>query len=447
MTMTSVNPKSTQSSNTTPSGGTKHKQSRPDDSQLAIRWKLSHADTAWGLGEWRRYADGVWHFLEKDVVGNEITTVLENARPEGVRVSNGLVNSVMEIARRKIFIPSEKWDADPDFLPMKNGILHIPTCTLFPHTPGIYATSRIEYDYDPNATCPNFLYALNSTIPNEAQFLQEFAGYALTPDVKHEISIWLQGTPGSGKSTIIGGIQTMLGARAGLLGLRDIERSRFALSNLPGKTLVVSTESPEIYISATDTINAIISGEPINVERKYYDAIEVIPRAKILWSMNTLPRISDANNGLTRRVKIIKFPKLPEDKKDVELKEKIILEGPGILNWALKGLSRLRLRGKFDVPKSVQDATKDYQEHNDIPQMFLDEIGARIDLTDPHCRTQSQFLYDQYSAWCQRNGHKPMSSTRMADEWKRLGFEKIKYSGSMYWLGVEITPFTVASNP
>jgi len=51
---------------------------------------------------------------------------------------------------------------------------------------------------------------------------------------------------------------------------------------------------------------------------------------------------------------------------------------------------------------------------------------------------QSQDLYDKYSDWCKRNNHRPMTSTRVADEWKRLGFEKKKIHGTMYWLGVEI---------
>jgi len=132
------------------------------------------------------------------------------------------------------------------------------------------------------------------------------------------------------------------------------------------------------------------------------------------------------------------LPTLAEDKQDPNLKDKIATEGAGILNWALAGLDRLRLRGKFAIPKSVQDATKEFQDRNDIAKMFLEETNARLDPTDPHCRTQAQYLYTRYRDWCIANGHKPMSSTKVAEEWKRLGFEKQRLMNGIYWVGVEV---------
>jgi putative DNA primase/helicase len=111
--------------------------------------------------------------------------------------------------------------------------------------------------------------------------LGEFAGYCLTVDTSHELAVWLYGPPGGGKSTFIEGFKAMLGKYAGLLGLADIQRSRFALADLPGKTLVVAAEQPSDYISSSHILNAIISGEEILVERKFRDAFTVTPRAKI----------------------------------------------------------------------------------------------------------------------------------------------------------------------
>lgn len=416
----------------------------PDDSELAARWIYKNRHTRWGMGEWRRYNDGIWKPIDKDIIHRDMKILIDQAKPEGVKSTIGLLRSAVELARIDIAVPSDLWDSNPDYLPCKNGVLHIPTKSLLPHTPDIFATSQLPFDYDPAITAPNFLHALQQ-IPDAIDFLQEFAGYSLTPDVKHEVAIWLQGPPGSGKSTILIGLQAMLGSRSGLLGLADIERSRFALANLPGKTLVVSAEQPDNFISASHTLNAIISGEAITVEQKFKDAITVIPRAKIVWAMNNLPRVNDANNGIMRRVKVIKFPRLDESQQDPDLKDKIALEGAGILNWALQGLDRLRSRGKFEVPASIIQATHEFQEKNDIPALFLEEAQARIDLLDPHCRTGAQDLYDRYSEWCKRNGHKPMSSTKVAEEWKRLGFERVTIGGSRYWLGVEFSPFVSAS--
>lgn len=412
---------------------TNKKNETPDDSQLAARWLGVNALTAYGMGEFRRYDSGIWPAIEPDIIRKEVKSIIDAARYEGVRPTNGRLNSVLELGRVEISITASKWDANHDYLICKNGALHIPTRQLLDHSPDHYATSMLAFDYDPNAQAPTFKAVLEKCIPEAASFVQEFAGYALTIDTSHELALWFYGPPGSGKSTILGGFQAMLGARAGLLGLADIERSRFALNNLPGKTLVVSTEQPETFIAATHVLNAIISGEPITIEQKFKDAITIIPRAKLAWAMNDLPRVNGANNGIMRRVKVVKFPILPANERDPEVKERIKLEGAGVLNWALEGLARLHNRGRFIFPKCVEDATQEFRDTNDVPSLFLEDSGA---LLDEQYETGAKQLYDNYKAWCIENGHKPQSSTSIANEWRRLGLNRRKANGRAIWRGV-----------
>jgi putative DNA primase/helicase len=287
----------------------------------------------------------------------------------------------------------------------------------------------VPYEYDPSARPTIWDYFLRNTVPTAAHFLQEFAGYALTTEMVHELAVWLFGPPGSGKSTFIAGLAAMLGHRAGILGLADLERSRFTLADLPGKTLVVASEQPSSYLASTNTLNAIISGEPIQVERKYRDPFTVMPRAKVCWAMNELPRVADANSGLFRRVKVVTFLKLAEGQQDPEIKRHIEQEGAGILNWALEGLRRFKERGYFEVPTGVEDATKQFRENNDVPALFIDDRCVRgTDFEIPAAK-----LYREYKYWCEENGHRPQSSTRVAADWQRLGFERKRtMSGTVY---------------
>lgn len=254
----------------------------------------------------------------------------------------------------------------------------------------------------------------------------------MTTDTSLETALWLYGLPGGGRSTVIGGIEAMLGSRAGVLGLAAVERSQFALTGLPGKTLVTSTEQPNLFIRSAHILNALISGEPLVVEKKYEHPYQIIPRAKILWAMNDLPRISEVNSGLFRRVKVIHFPPRAEAQRDPAIKERVKLEAAGILNWALVGLDRLRQRGRFGIPLCVQEANAEFKATNDIPLMFVNEMC----LTGPEKRTQAFPLYVAYKNWCTDTGHKPQSSTSLAADWKRLGFERNRVEGKAYWHGV-----------
>jgi putative DNA primase/helicase len=410
------------------------KPSPPTHDELRDRWIEGNPQHAHGLGEWRRYEDGIWPAVSETSVKAEISGVIESAKPEGIKPTASILASVTELTRIKVFVPDERWDADEDILVCKNGALRISTGERAEHQPGHYATSAVPYDYDPDARPVIWDYFLRNTVPVAANFLQEFAGYALTTDMAHELAVWLFGSPGSGKSTFIAGLAAMLGHRSGILGLADLERSRFTLADLPGKTLVVASEQPSSYLASTNTLNAIISGEPIQVERKYRDPFTVIPRAKVCWAMNELPRVADANSGLFRRVKVVTFPALAENERDPKIKRAIGTEGAGILNWALEGLRRLKERGHFEVPAGVEDATKQFRENNDVPALFVEDRCIRgADL-----KVQASQLYDEYKDWCIDNGHRPQSSTRVADDWARLGFEKTASNGRRFYRGVAL---------
>jgi len=112
----------------------------------------------------------------------------------------------------------------------------------------------------------------------------------------------------------------------------------------------------------------------------------------------------------------------------------IATEGAGILKWALEGLARLRERCYFEIPQGVQDATDHVQETNDVPAMFVEEKCIR----DPDGRVQAAQLYREYRWWCEQNRHTPMSSTRVATEWKRLGFVKRTPKGIRHYYGLRL---------
>lgn len=410
------------------------KPAPPTHDELRDRWLVGNPNHAYGLSEWRRYQEGTWPVVSETSVKADISTVLEEAKPEGIKPTASILASVTELTRVKVYVPDQRWDADPDILVCKNGTLRISTGELEDHRPDHYATTAVDYEHRPAQKTLAWDYFLRNTIPAAAAFLQEFAGYALTTDMSHELAVWLYGPPGSGKSTFLAGLEAMLGHRAGILGLADLEKSRFTLADLPGKTLVVASEQPSSFLASTNTLNAIISGEPIQVERKYRDPFTVIPRAKVCWAMNELPRVADANSGLFRRVKVVSFPELPEDKRDPELKRLIGSEGAGILNWALEGLDRLNQRGHFAIPQGVQEATSHFREKNDVPALFIEDRCIRGE----DLKVQASQLYTEYKEWCIDNGHRPQSSTRVADDWARLGFEKTAVNGRRFYRGVAL---------
>jgi len=400
--------------------------------ELRDRWLELYPGVAFG-GEWREYRAGWWHPIEDLRVEAQVMDVLERCRDEGVKVTRHLLSSVLKLGQLSVFVPRERWVADPDIHVLGNGTLEVSTRTFREHRPEDYATLALPYDYDPEADCEVFEAVLRKAAPDAVGFLQEFAGYCLTPDTSLETALWFKGPRGSGKSTVIEGFVAMLGDKHGVLGLGEIESSPFALSRIPGKTLLVSTEQPSSYLRSTHVIDALISGESIIMDRKHRDAEEVTPTAKIVWAMNEAPRIANTTSGIFRRVKIVEFPAL-KGKRDPAVKEWVKFEGPGILNWALEGLARLRERGGFEFPESVISATAEFEKSNDIPAQFVEE---QCIVAMPY-EVASNMLYSRYKGWCEDNGHRPMSNNRVGEEWKRLGFSSHKGTGGRrFWKGLK----------
>lgn len=407
----------------------------PDLSHIVVRdaYLERFPHTCFGLGEWRRYTVGTWPTIHEQQVRRELQAIAEGAARNGlgVQINHNLINSIFHLVKAHRFVPDTAFDANTEVLAFDDCALHFATRRQLPHNPQNYFTSKLPFAYDPTARSPVWEKFLADTVPECTDFLQEFAYYCLTTSTEHEIALWLCGPAGGGKSTFIEALTAMLGSRACVLGLNEIARSRFALTSLPGKTLAISTEQPADYISAAHTINSLISGERISVDRKMRDPIEVIPHAKFIWAMNELPRVG--NHGLFRRIKVVHFPGIPVELRNPRIKEAVAQAGMAVTNWALDGGVRFVERGRFIIPAAVDEASEEYRLSNDIPQLFLDEC-CEVGVSD---KTSAADLYAAYSKWCKVNGHYRESSTKFGIDMERLGITKQK-SSIIYRLGVRV---------
>lgn len=406
----------------------------PGQKQLHDRW-LQHNPYTVRTLFWRRYQDGHWPTIPDDTITREVKKVIEEAEKEGVELTGYLVRQVTDLVTIERYVHPNRWDSEPNLFVCQNGTVNLETLKLRDHSPDDWITMGAPYDYDPNADCPTFRYVMGCTMAHAADFLQEFAGYALTSDTSLETAIWLCGNPGGGKSTFLEGLKVMLGDRCGTLGIANIERSRFGLAGIIGKTLLIAFDQPDTYITAADMLNSLISGECLPVERKFHDVVDITPRAKICWSMNRLPTIAGGgNSGVFRRVRVVNVEDIPEDQRDPQVKELVKTEAPGILNWALEGLQRLNKRGKFDPPQAVTEATREFQRTNDKQALFMDEkmvMGAQYDI-------MASELYEAYREWCLINGYRPEGSNNLKQEWTRLGLIYDKRKSGRYYVGATL---------
>lgn len=305
--------------------------------------------TVFTSGQWFRFDDNLWQPIPEYTIYQEAQAIIDNDKSLAVQATAPTLNSVIELIRVACSKPDGLMDSDPNLISFNDCTLEINTRQRRAHSWRDYLTSAFPFRYDPQARSDVWEMYLDEVVPADClSFLQEFSGYALTTDTLHETAVWLYGPSGCGKSTFLDGLRAAFGNRVTTFSIANLE-ARFGLSHLQGKTLAIAAEQPA-SMHQVQLLNQLISGEGVMVDRKYSHPFEMFCRAKFLWAMNELPDIPKSGVGLTRRVVIIKFPPIEEDKRNENIKRQIKLSGQAVFNWALAGLDRLQARGHFVRP-------------------------------------------------------------------------------------------------
>lgn len=263
-----------------------------DQPQTFVRDKFYRAypKTAYSSGIWLQFNGVVWETKREDEIMQRVQDIIDADRKLKLTASAATLKSVTELIRVKVSKPDGAFDKDFDLVTFADCTLRISTRERLNHSANHFLTSAFPFNYDSFARSDVWEMYLKRVFPKTDvyDFVQEFAGLSLTTDTRHEIAVWFCGPIGCGKSTFIEGLQAALGSRAMVLGISDLDSSNFGLTNLPGKTLAISTEQPE-QLKAGHVLIQLISGERIVVNRKYKDPYEVVPHAKVLWAMNEVP--------------------------------------------------------------------------------------------------------------------------------------------------------------
>lgn len=272
-------------------------------------------------------------------------------------------------------------------------------------------TYCLNCDFDPFATGSIFHKFVNEALPDPdvLNYLQEYAGYTLLSDCRHQLACWLIGGGGNGKSTFA---QIMQALHRNPVSMQLDALDGFNLSELIGASLVYCDETPKLINE--QRLKTLISGESVQVERKYRDPIVIRPTAKWIVSGNALPAISDHSDGFWRRWIVVPFNVKPVVVQPLLGDEIVSKELSGVLNWSLNGLKRLLDRGRFpSLPAALVEAQKTGKEQSNSVAAFVRDAEAETGSGN----LSRKSIYSFYRTWSIENGVSAVSSLKF---WERL---------------------------
>jgi putative DNA primase/helicase len=330
-----------------------------------------------------------------------------------------------------------------NLLNLANGCLDLRTFELRPHRRDDLLTHCLDYAFDAGATCPTWERFIREVLVDEklqpdaelAALAQEAIGYSLTTETNREAFFFLSGSGGNGKSTLLTTVAALLGTDLSMtLDLEALAQygADYRLAMIRGKRIVFSTEArPEAKI-ADGIFRRIASGETLDARPIGKEPIQITPVCKIWWSQNAQPHVADTSDAFWRRLKLLPFRRqFSEHEKDIDLADKLRSELPGILNWALAGLRRLRTVGRFTASAQAATAAAEYRTASNPIALWVNECttlglpdakrreldAKRLPLADSDIGwSQARAAYDNYRGWCVDTGRHEKNQTAFGRE-------------------------------
>ena len=357
--------------------------------------------------------------------------------------SAGRIAAMLHLAAQhpRLRMSFEETDLDPFLFNIENGTLDLKKLELRRHDRADKLTKLAPVAFDPSATCPTFDAFLARSLPSEGvrTFLQRFAGYLLTGDVREQTLTFFYGDGHNGKSTLTGILQELLGdyARQGapdLLISKQNDAHPAEQAVLKGARLVVCSEVEAGRSFAEARVKQLTGGDTITARHMYGSWFEFKPTHKLILHANHKPAVRGTDWAIWRRIRLVPFAvEIPESERDPLLKEKLRAELPGILAWAVRGCAEWQREG-LTLPPDVRAATTDYRRAEDKVGRFLAECCQR----DAEGLATSGQLYRAFQTWCDTNGERAWSQQAFSKELPRQGLAADKANGVRGWRGVRL---------
>lgn len=408
-------------------GNASVKYTLKDESRLAALFAIGLQTDIWEAvrryqDNWYVYQNG-WRFVSESDMGAMIYTAIKTdfeqysawKQKPCPTVTAGLVNATKLALHARNQTDRQGWqECNAGIgIPFANGALvgH----ELITTNADFFVTNTLPHELHYTNDQPTVLLGMFEGVglqQDEIDFIQEFAGLCLTPDMQYQRGLMLLGPPRSGKGTFCSVLRWILGDRYVSKELAKMG-GQFALGNLLHKTLLAfEDERGKPDASGVSRVLKIIGGDPIDFEQKNKDARTEALECKVILIANAIPQIPDESGAVAARFGMIRTRESFVGREDPTLLARILEQEQEILSWAVRGLWRLRNRGNFVPPQN--DEHRHYAVANSPLRTFLNEC------TKPGNGVEKDDLYMRYEEFARDNDLTPVGKNMFFREIRQL---------------------------
>ena len=402
-----------------------------------------------------RYRDGLWNRMPNAAGRAWINAEIEKKVAEVEASSN---SRTIEEARKwimrndEVHMESVPWD--------RHGLIITKNKWLDPFTgktgnlhPELYATRRINCNYNPKAKCPIWLELLKDMFDTETiSLLQEIAGLALTTKRPKHLSraLILWGGTNTGKSVIVKTIGGIISEKFISTKLDELDGSHGMSQFVTNDPWVLEEAFEQNKWNFSGRVKELLEGGVINVNRKNRDAETTEWLGAALWATNHAPSFREATKAIIERIIIILCKRVFDPNKPVGAALKIQKSGffgkineyllqheiEGILVWMIEGFKRVHKRGHYVLTEQVERTHHEVHTDSNVALGFFE--SGRV-IYDPYCKVSVSDFCAAFSMWWRAEkgeDSRIMSNDSIVRSIKSMSDPKVIYGDVMRSHGV-----------
>lgn len=429
---------------TVPDNPAKIKWRSYDDTGLAQRYidaygKITKYDTA---SKKFMYFDGIrWNYDEHFVVPNMLNNVIDALKNEPVHTSAGVDEKdeqAAEEARAKfvkhsrsnagkkaaeaeimklVAVTPNDFDTTLGVLNTPSGYVNLSSGEIKDAVPTDLFTKSTMAEYSPTAEATRWMDFLNTVFEGNQElitFVQRAVGYSLLGTNEQSVMMIVHGVGGhengsNGKSVFVETLRSILGDYAVTIDPETIMVKRFGsdsksladIASLKGTRMAVTSESESGARLNESLVKRMTGGEEMRGKNLYAQPFSFKPTSVLWMSTNHKPIVRGSDEGIWRRLLFIPFTAvIDEAHRDPLLKDKLMTESAGILNWAIDGALAYQMDHRLHIPDIVREQNSEYRSEMDTVGAFIDECGEE----GKGYRATNAEIHTAFETWSDANG-------------------------------------------
>jgi putative DNA primase/helicase len=415
-------------------------------------------------GEWYCWNGKFWEAksvnrvfkLAKETLRFMKQTATEEANEAGVRWAERSehiqrIKAMVELAQYEEGVPINltQFDNHPFLFNVLNGTIDLTSGRLYPHNKSNMLTKISNIEYNSSAKCDKWEQTLLEIFDYDLElidYVQRAVGYSLTSDTREQALFFLRGVGQNGKSLFLNMLHHLLGPYAKHLhshtlmyhGNNSNNAKDSDIARMLGSRLVTAVESRKGQAWDEELVKQV-TGKDSAITARFlrHDTFQFHPTWKTWFCSNYYPDVKSISDvAIWRRLKVIGFKRQFQGEAcDRDLESKLVVELPGVLNWALQGCREWLVSGLGDMPESMKEEVRTYKKEVDVVGPFVDDMCV----VHPKMQIGVGELFDIYERWGKQNG---ISIISKIDFGKKIGeIENVtqdRTKAQRFWVGIGV---------